>query len=77
MSAVPRLVHEGRERATGDPLQRLLAGEAAAHLERRDTEAVAALVLEVDDEAFVDHRVDEVIGGAARQIAGPGDLVQR
>jgi hypothetical protein len=77
VSAVPRRVDEARERPTSDALQRFLTGEAAAHLEGGDPEAVALLVLEVDDEALGDHRVDQVVGRAAGQVAGARDPVER
>jgi hypothetical protein len=60
-----------------DPLQRLLAGVPAAHLERRNAEPVAVLVGEVDDEALLDHRGEQVVGRGARQVEPGGQPLQR
>ena len=66
----PGAVDEVGEQPAADPLQRLLAAVAAADLERRDAEAVAVLVGQVDDEALLDHRAEQVVGRRARQAAG-------
>ena len=70
-------VHQGGERPAGQALQGFLARVAAAELERRQPEAVAVLVGEVDDEAFLDHRVEQVVRRAPRQLAGAHDPVER
>ena len=75
--AVADGVDERREMTAGDPLQRLLPRVAAADLERRDAEAVAVLVGEVDDEAFLDHRVDQVVGRRPRDADGTREAVER
>ncbi len=60
-----------------DPLERLLAAVPAADLERRDSQPVAVLLGQVDDEALLDHRGEEVVRRGARQPARSGDPVQR
>ena len=74
---MPGAVDQLGERPPGEPGQRLLAGEAAADLERRDAEAVAVLVGQVHDEALVDHRVEQVVRRAPRQVARPHHPVER
>ena len=59
---------EGGERTAGDPLERCLPGVAAADLEGGETEPVRPLVGEVHDEAVLDHRVEQVVRRAARQV---------
>ena len=73
---LPGVVGEVGERPAADPLQRLLPAEAGADLERRDPEAVAVLVGEVDHEALLDHRRHQVVRRGAGQRAGAGDPVQ-
>ena len=56
--------------------ERLLADVAAADLEGGDPEPVAVLVGEVDHEALVDHRAQQVVGRAAREVARAHDAVE-
>ena len=77
VGAVAGAVDQLGERSAGQPGQRLLPGEPAAHLERGDPEAVAVLLGQVHHEALVDHRVEQVVGRAARQVARPDDPVER
>ena len=44
---------------------------------RRDAEAVAVLLGKVHHEALRDHRVEQVVRRAPRQLAVPGDPLQR
>ena len=62
--------------APRDPLQRRLARVPAADLVGRDAQAVAVLVGEVHHEAFGDHRGEQVVRRAARQVAGARDPIQ-
>ena len=67
VGGLPDAVDQRGEVPAGDPLQRLLAGVAAAHLERRHPEPVAVLVGQVHHEALLDHRAQQVVGRRARQ----------
>ena len=76
VGALPGPVDEVGERPARDPLERLLADVAAADLEGGDPEPVAVLVGEVDHEALVDHRAEQVVRRAARQLARAHDAVE-
>ena len=52
-------------------------GTVGEEEERTEAEAVAVLVGEVGHEPLRDHGVEQVVGGAARQLTGAGDALQR
>ncbi len=76
VGGLPHGVDELGQRAARHPLQRLLAGVAAAHLERRDAEPVAVFLGQVHHEALLDHDAEEVVGGRPGQADGVRDRLE-
>ena len=77
VGGVADLVDERGRAAAGRAAAAAPGGCSRCRPRRRRPEPVAVLVGEVDDEALVDHRVQQVVGRGPRQAARLGDPLER